>query len=246
MKKLTFDQAKQTIFEKSGLELLDYPGALSKCTFKCPRCNNTFQATYHNMKINGSCQYCHRSDYKKKITEKAYDIHGDRYNYLEIPEHNTGSFKYECNTCGQTHVQRVANHITAKQGCPRCCKPTGGYGRVSYAMFTYHPELCNKKATFYVVEMTDRYTMEVKYKFGVTTINLALRLANVRYHSKCDLKIVYREVGSYIDMYHLEQQLSKKVLKCVGTKWLGSGETFSNDNWEELLKQCEKKYPMGC
>lgn len=238
MKKLTFEQAKKQIFQKTGFELLDYSGAIENSTFKCPACNNTFVAQYHNIKYNRSCPHCRKIKYQKSIMEKAIKIHGDKYDYIEIPKDSYDFFKYLCKNCGETHTQFVQNHIASGQGCPRCCKPTGGYGRVVPLTFLEKPQLADKPATFYIVKMKPRDGGEHYFKFGCTTIQLSTRLANVKFHAQCDTEVVYSEKGRYLDMFFLEAQFGLKTAAYKSThKWLGSGETF-NEPWEPLLNQC--------
>lgn len=238
MRTLTFEQAKEQIADLTGLELLDYHGSQEPSNFHCKKCDGTFTSLFHNVRVNKACQSCKKIDYKKQIGQRAIEIHGDAYTYTNIPDSSQGAFEYVCNACQCIHKQNVHNHIAAKQGCPRCCKPTGGLGRVVPLTFLEKPQLADKPATFYIVKMKPRDGGEHFYKYGVTTIQLSTRLANVMFHSQCDTEVVFKEKGRYIDMFFLEAQFGLKTAAYKSThKWLGSGETF-NEPWEPLLDQC--------
>lgn len=60
----------------------------------------------------------------ERFLERAYEIHGDKYNYSAItPDHINGyrsKVPLTCNTCSYEWTPTINDHIYCKSGCPSC------------------------------------------------------------------------------------------------------------------------------
>ncbi len=131
--------------------------------------------------------------------EKARNVHGDLYEYdinCTATCHQLTSIA--CKTHG-IFMQRWANHISGKQGCPRCNKMPGRY---STEYFTLHPERRILPASLYIIKMLD--DSRIFYKIGISK-RIDTRLRVIPYKSE----IIHQETGELYDMFLKEQNFLK-------------------------------------
>ena len=137
------------------------------------------------------------SSLEKRILQ-ANLVHKNTYLYDESLTTSHSKANIICITHG-TFTQTWANHITGKQGCPKCNKTPGRY---SNEYFTLYPERKELPASLYVIKMLD--VNVVFYKIGISK-QLKNRLRVIPYEST----IVYQENGNLYDMFIKEQTFLK-------------------------------------
>ena len=124
MRKLTteefIEKAKQVHGDKYDYSKVTYVNSHTHVCIICPEHGEFWQAP--NTHLNGrGCKkcVCSMSDTESFI-EKAKQVHGDKYDYTKV-NYITNSVKV-CIVCPEhgEFWQKPANHITLKQGCPKC------------------------------------------------------------------------------------------------------------------------------
>lgn len=125
---------------KQNLQLYDYSKTIYNgleyySTFICPEHGEFEQLAITHLKGSG-CPKCGNRETKQKLSytfeqwkEKAIEIHKpirealelQMYKYLELFEKDNNKYlKIYCPECNEVFEQTCGNHISQKQGCPKC------------------------------------------------------------------------------------------------------------------------------
>lgn len=150
--------------------------------------------------------------------KKAKEVHGDIYTYLEVPTNwktdgKPSRIKYTCNTCGEYMDQVLTRHLHEKNGCRKCKKPRGGFGRVTQVTFDKDGNKIDTPATLYIAKMTPKDGTPEYLKVGVTTQKLSKRYMNLRFHSKANIETVAAVEGPYYHLHCLERYILTHATK---------------------------------
>lgn len=112
-----------------------YNGLEYYSTFICPEHGEFEQLAITHLKGSG-CPKCGKIETKQKLSytfeqwkEKAIEVHKpirealglQLYKYLELFEKDNNKYlKIYCPECNETFEQTCGNHVSQKQGCPKC------------------------------------------------------------------------------------------------------------------------------
>lgn len=65
----------------------------------------------------------------ERLHKKAHEVHNDRHDYSQVTNEHikgwTSRIPVRCNKCNNNWTPLLYNHITGRQGCPRCRKSHG-------------------------------------------------------------------------------------------------------------------------
>ena len=114
-------RAKAVHGDRYDYDLVDYTGMHRKVKIKC-KTHGLFEQSPDSHSRGNGCPECvglkkHTSE---SFTEKAIEIHGDRYDYSYVEyTGNRNKVSIVCPEHGE-FWQTPDKHINAKQGCPKC------------------------------------------------------------------------------------------------------------------------------
>ena len=121
-KKLTLEFVKET-FEKRGDILLskDYINTDSKLQYKCGKCDEKCNISFHSYQQGQGCPHCGG---KKKLTlefvKKCFEKRGDILLSEKYKDSRT-HLEYKCGKCNEKCSIRFYSYRRGS-GCPHCCK----------------------------------------------------------------------------------------------------------------------------
>lgn len=191
-------ETKHPIVCKQHGKFLQTPKAHILTKHGCPKCG-TETASQHSKAQALTCE---------QFTAKAINIHGEKYDYSKSSYSNSGAkIEIICREHG-SFFQTPNNHISRKQGCPKCGdKKKGSVGGYSLKLFENFPERSNIPAMLYVIEMqreTDNFI-----KVGITTRTIKERFdKKARMGPKHITKtVLFTKYSSLKEAFLLEQQI---------------------------------------
>lgn len=105
---------------------VDYVNNITKVHIKCNICGKDYYQFPSNH-IKYGCRYCGRKESDKKrslgyttFVEKARQIHGDDYEYIDCDYvNNVKKLFIKCRKCGNIFQQNPMKHLIG-HGCPKC------------------------------------------------------------------------------------------------------------------------------
>ena len=120
------EKARKVHGDKYDYSLVNYKAAKLSVKIICKKCGHIFNQTPNNHLSSEGCPSCYGNLplNKEKFIEKAQKIHGNTYDYSEI-EYINNRTPIKCNKCGEYFYQDAGNHLSGKQGCPRCSSSKG-------------------------------------------------------------------------------------------------------------------------
>lgn len=116
------EQAIKVHGNKYDYSLVEYVNNRTKVCIICP-IHGEFWQTPGNHLQGQNCPSCSgvKKSNKEEFTQRAIDIHGDKYDYSKVKYiNNKTKVCIICKTCGEEFWQTPDNHIIQKQGCPHC------------------------------------------------------------------------------------------------------------------------------
>lgn len=158
-------EAREKIGSHYDFSKTIYQGIGVPTTISCP-VHGDFTTTPKSVLLQGTaCPTCRKQQRVKDRTSSRDDFisaanvaHGLVYDYSNVI-YKTSMTKVEivCPTHGP-FSQTPNNHVSKKQGCPKCWQERrpGGIGGYTQGYFDKYPERKSIPATLYVIEMSCR------------------------------------------------------------------------------------------
>jgi len=230
--KLTYVKLKlKKVFPK--LKILSYKGMKDKIIVEDVNGFKYTPVCYDLLKGHPvSIQTC--TEKEKLLIYKMNKVHKNFYSYLPfIYKDGKHKIKIKCPIHGEFN-QMIERHLYGN-GCKLC----GGQG---FTKKSWLKRLKNKKATFYILEMSN--TTEVFIKVGITSLNVKLRYKNLKDY---DYKIIDIIHGNPSDIFDLEKEIIKKfkVDKYIPKKlFQGYTECFTieiKNKYEQFKKEYSER-----
>lgn len=121
-------KAKQIHKNKFDYSQVNYINMRTKIKIRCKKCNRIFEQTPALHLHSKHCPICFGTyQYtENEIIQKAKQIHGDKYEYLNI-ENYKNKYSYlliRCKKCNKIFKQRISSHF-AGSGCIYCKQSKG-------------------------------------------------------------------------------------------------------------------------
>lgn len=123
------EEAKKVHGDKYDYSKVKYVNSHTKVCITCPKHGEFLQLPYLHL-LGKGCKKCaveKTAIFQRKTTERfiedARKVHGDKYDYskVSITGNNKAKVTIICPKHGEFE-QAPVNHITLKQGCPKCSK----------------------------------------------------------------------------------------------------------------------------
>ena len=103
----------------------EYTGCKGKLTFKCLKCERTWESVWTYMKEYKECYHCKKIKSTQKLKEKLQEVKPDILIIDEEYENNSQKLNLQCKKCGYswrsswTNITRAPGVLNLK-GCPNC------------------------------------------------------------------------------------------------------------------------------
>lgn len=202
------NRAKKVHGDKYSYKNLIYIEIKKKGLLTCKE-HGDFEQILDNHLQGEGCQLCAQKERtnKQKTTindflNKAYNVHGDRYNYSLVKNIENNSTKIEiiCDEHGK-FKQPLGSHLMGR-GCYKCGQKTmGGFGGYCTTMAERNKkEWLEKKCYLYLVKLFNE--QEIFYKIGLTIHeNILKRFHDVPYKKS----VIEKMEGNLYDLIFREK-----------------------------------------
>ena len=146
----------------------------------------------------------------ERFEDESRKIHGDRYEYDKVSYiKNDKKVVITCKDHGD-FTQAPVNHLQG-HNCPECHKrdAIGGYSKT---LFENNPKIRNKKASCYIVKVTDKRTLKTFIKVGITANKVKYRYSGNNYGSY-KIEIIRDKKTTLHKAFMIEQRFLKMFKK---------------------------------
>lgn len=232
MRKLSFDE----FVKKSKLihgDKFDYSKAVyknnqHKVELICNFCKNIIYVTPANHMHGHQCKYCSKQQQSSKrslkheeFLRRATEIHGDKFEYLEICKGYKKFIQIKCKDCGEIFKQIVYSHLRGN-GCAKCAyrnKPQNKH---------FSPEKFEQLAKIVHCGLYE-YTGDYKgyaYKVSIICKKHGVFKQEANAHLKgqgcpeCSLSWGELEISLFLTEYNILYETQKKFEDCKSKKTL--------------------------
>lgn len=167
---------------------------------------------------------------------KAFEVHGDRYQYGDLSVSAKTKVEITCKDHG-VFLQNLDNHIGGKKGCPRCAKESNpAFNRSSFSKYG--------KYYLYVMRMWHTESGEEFLKIGIShNPDSRCRQLNSVSGGEYSAEVLYTYEADGLTCWDLEKLLHREFSDLryqPKYSFKGSTECFKGVNLDEIKKvvQC--------
>jgi predicted nucleic acid-binding Zn-ribbon protein len=196
---------------------------------QCLECTFIFKQIPNSHLMGRGCPQCaikiknfNKTKTNTQFLKEAFDIHNNRYEYLEEYKKKNIKIKIKCLQCYNIFEKTPDKHINSKQGCYNCYSSNNGLYNEEY--FKSRITEKQKEADLYLCKFWNEN--EEFYKVGIAT--------NIRYFnhkSKYKTKLISKIKTTLYEAFQKEQQFLKdyKQFRYIPQiKFNGHTECFSS------------------